>query len=716
MSDDLTLDQNDEDRVPDQATGIPVLNGFRLETRLGAGTFGEVWSGLQLGSGQQVAVKVLHDRMLDVAPLRREVERLREVSQHPNIVSLLDARLDESPRFLVMPRLQGSLEDHRGASVEQIAEWLVQAAEALSYCHGKGILHCDLKPANFLLDNDGRVNLCDFGQAMRTDEEETTLGSLGYMAPEHLAWALERVGAPDVSWDLYGLGATAYVLLCKRLPRLQVETLSSAGTTRERLELCRRMMAQEPLVPIRKANSKVDRDLAAIVEKCLSLAAADRPSTAAAVLDDLRRRSARQPVHCRRPWSQLYLSKRWVQRNRVFSATIVVLVSAGFLAARAVTNPHLPQSPAQPPLTFEPGLTKSERERLGRFYSNRAPLERDVVFNLKSLYDTRTIPQSALEFRKRADLSCLRQARVGEVKDVPMEEPPWADNTYDAGMWDLCWLCHERRYGEALQRYLDMLFMVRTWFNGEYTFARQAEVIGFWRLVRNRLLRTPSRDLQACLAGLEKLRCYQITPDVMRNFALTPEFDNYVSDGIVTILATDGQGWYNSWLAQLSRRDYDGLRRVTVDVSRVQLAEAAAYLHPTQSAVWEALREPAERFYIQAITAAYWEMRFDGLRFEVAAELYRRKHGKAVTSLEQLVPVYLPEVPLDRISGKPMVFGSDASPSIISRLPWREGRNSRSSDPYYDVGTTMIDPDAVIMEIYVAPDASGSQPLFTDTD
>lgn len=62
-----------------------------------------------------------------------------------------------------------------------------QMAQALDYMHGKGVLHCNLKPSNVLLDDQGQVRLVDFGQARSLGDQGNSFGTLGYMAPEQAA-------------------------------------------------------------------------------------------------------------------------------------------------------------------------------------------------------------------------------------------------------------------------------------------------------------------------------------------------------------------------------------------------------------------------------------------------------------------------------------------------------------------------------------------------
>jgi serine/threonine-protein kinase len=105
--------------------------------------------------------------------------------------------------------------------VERGAEVVAELAEALSYAHGQGVVHRDVKPANIRLDNQGAVYLMDFGIAYRPDSGEvplppgTLLGTPAYVAPEQAQGGQTNVLPAS---DQYSLGAVFYELLCGHPP------------------------------------------------------------------------------------------------------------------------------------------------------------------------------------------------------------------------------------------------------------------------------------------------------------------------------------------------------------------------------------------------------------------------------------------------------------------------------------------------------------------
>lgn len=319
----------------------PKLPGYTLHGRLGAGTFGEAWAGVQLSTGQKVAVKIFsRHQAMDWNLFRAEVQRLMEVAEHPNVVTLLDANLENTPPFFVMPLLGGSLADNDlSPAVSQVAEWLEQICHGLGYIHSRGILHGDLKPANLLLDGEGRVRLADFGQSFATQAGGYNLGTLGYMPPEQILRALDQGEAlPDPRWDIYALGATAYRLLAGVVPRMEMRTRTnvSTATVRERLQYAFEV-SQAPLQPLRLLAPQIDRELAAIIEGCLEPLPHFRYADTEAVLEDLARRRQGLPLNVRRPWTAAYHVGLILRRNPVpvavgllFSLLLLGTISLGW--------------------------------------------------------------------------------------------------------------------------------------------------------------------------------------------------------------------------------------------------------------------------------------------------------------------------------------------------------------------------------------------------
>ena len=322
--DDFTATQSQKQRLDAQvlsAEGAPQIAGYQLEDLKGRGSFGEVWSARQLSSGQKVAVKIFRARAgASWTYFGAEVERHSLVAEHPNIVTLLDADLECDPPYFVMNLYPGSLADHSRAPVKAVVRWLEQIARALRHTHQRGLLHCDLKPSNVLLDVEEQAQLADFGQAVLRSQETRSLGSLGFMAPEQA----ESGAVPDVRWDVYALGATAYFLLSGQRPRLSDERIRST-TPGDLLADYRGHLG--PLAPL-----TIDADLWQLLESCLQLDPARRPEGMGEVIDDLERRRKRRPLLCRRPWSSAYLARRFVQRNAlsvIFSAILVGVLLTG---------------------------------------------------------------------------------------------------------------------------------------------------------------------------------------------------------------------------------------------------------------------------------------------------------------------------------------------------------------------------------------------------
>jgi WD40 repeat protein len=353
-----------------EPVSTPAIPGYRFEVLLGTGSFGQVWAARQMRTGLEVAVKIFtRPAGLDWDYLRQEVSRLTRVAEHPHVVSLLDAGLDQSPPFFVMRRYGGSLTDwrreHPDAPLKPILQWWKEVGEALAYTHSKGLLHCDLKPSNILLDAEQRAILGDFGQSVARGTGGTHFGSLGYMAPEQAGQLEEGFGTPDVRWDIYALGATVYFLLCGQLPRLSNDTLQEIGSlvgTAEKLSRYRFELAQRPLVPVRKLRPDLDAELAHLLEACVALNPAHRPQSASDLLLDLERCRQGQPLFCRRPWSAGYRARRFLARNLLPVALTAVIAG---VTVFSVGERWVEQTALQAQGDFEKGMRDLNDGRAG---------------------------------------------------------------------------------------------------------------------------------------------------------------------------------------------------------------------------------------------------------------------------------------------------------------------------------------------------------------
>ena len=207
----------------------------------------------------------------------------------------------------------------RGTYFDSIA-WLgMQIATGLSAAHTKGILHLDVKPSNILIDSTGCPKLLDFNLAQHCDDwVDRVGGTLAYMAPEQLAAfaAPDDAPRPDVRADIYSLGVTLYELLTGLHP---LEPLPDNQAPKQAAAALQTLQSQGH-VAIRSVNPRLDRGLAAIVERCLEIDPDRRWQTAAELAAALKGHLAPQ----RR-------GQRWVHRHPGIAAAVVSTV-LGFVS------------------------------------------------------------------------------------------------------------------------------------------------------------------------------------------------------------------------------------------------------------------------------------------------------------------------------------------------------------------------------------------------
>lgn len=177
--------------------------------------------------------------------------------------------------------------------VTEAVELFRETVIGISHAHRRGVLHCDLKPANILLDQDQRPRLADFGQSRLSHEQRPSLGTLFYMAPEQA----DMEAIPDAGWDVYALGALLYCMLTGAPPYRETHALShndSQASLEEKLRQYRELILHAPRPTSHHEVPGVDRSLGEIIERCLDPIPEHRFRNAQSILDALDSRSLRK--------------------------------------------------------------------------------------------------------------------------------------------------------------------------------------------------------------------------------------------------------------------------------------------------------------------------------------------------------------------------------------------------------------------------------------
>lgn len=255
------------------APEVRVLDGrYRLIERIDAGGAGEVWRARDLRLERDVAVKIL-GRDADESFRERFAQEARRAAAiaHPNVVTVFDEGRDGEDAYMVMEHVRGkTLRDmvaERGPLPgHETARIVAQVAAALDAAHAAGVVHCDVKPANVICDDQGRAKLADFGiaRAARGTAEHELIGTPRYIAPERIEGR-----APSAQSDVYSLALVAYELLAGRPAYAELET-------EDLLRL--RLQGRPP--SLRTARVGVPAEADRVIAKALSRDPSDRYASA----------------------------------------------------------------------------------------------------------------------------------------------------------------------------------------------------------------------------------------------------------------------------------------------------------------------------------------------------------------------------------------------------------------------------------------------------
>lgn len=248
---------------------------YVVRQMIGSGRMGKVYRAWQRSLEREVAIKFLRKSFLnDADAIERFICEARIVAQlrHPNILAVHGlGRTPYGGYFMVLDLVHGpdlaTLAAQQAIDVNQAIGWMATAADALAHAHQRGIIHCDLKPANLLLDQDGRLLVADFGLARNWTTARTlpheVAGTAPFMAPEQIEPAFGSIGP----WtDVYALGAVLYTLLAGR-PPYEGRTVA---------DILAHIVAARMPPGVDKLRPDVPREVADLCLRCLQKDAASR--------------------------------------------------------------------------------------------------------------------------------------------------------------------------------------------------------------------------------------------------------------------------------------------------------------------------------------------------------------------------------------------------------------------------------------------------------
>ena len=210
--------------------GGHLVGRYRILRFLGAGAMGEVYLAEDPQIDRRLAIKTVRlvGRPQEIEDRKRRLLREARAAGrllHPNIVTLFDAGEAEGLLFLAFEFVEGTdlaarLDpEQQRLSLRQVLRVVRQAAEALDYAHGQGIVHRDIKPSNILLDLAGRAKVADFGIAkMAGQSTELTMAGSVIGSPQYLSPEQIRGEDLDGRSDIFSLGVVLYEMLSGRRP------------------------------------------------------------------------------------------------------------------------------------------------------------------------------------------------------------------------------------------------------------------------------------------------------------------------------------------------------------------------------------------------------------------------------------------------------------------------------------------------------------------
>ncbi len=339
------------------------LLGFVLLDELGRGACARVYLAIQIDIGERLVVlklspnhaaetealgRLIHPNIVPIHSVARDEERGLSVLCMPylGLATLFDVvssnqtdnRVPE--RTTKLRELLAESESRYPAPtrnavrfperyVDFVAEIAEQMAAALEYTHAQGFCHFDIKPTNVLLGSDGVVRLIDFNLAAASSRQQSAGGTVPYMSPEQLRrhlkpGSLAEEGPPS---DIFSLGVVLYELLTGRYPFREFPAGEDRRSAAADLLKCQ----PQARLSLRELNPAVDHSLESLVQRCLRIDPAARPTA----------RELRAQLAKLRSWRQRTL--RWLRHRRrqiQWAAMVIAAIVAGSATWMATRTPQ----------------------------------------------------------------------------------------------------------------------------------------------------------------------------------------------------------------------------------------------------------------------------------------------------------------------------------------------------------------------------------------
>jgi serine/threonine-protein kinase len=252
-------------------------NRYRVLAQIAGGGMAVVYKAHDTVLNRVVAVKVLRDSFAQDVDFRARFQHEAQAAAnlgHPNIVTVYDYGQDGAQSYIVMEYVEGRdlktvIRSEAPLLLDRALDLMIQACAALGAAHRAGLVHCDVKPQNVLVTNDGRVKVTDFGIARAMSASvpqnvETVWGTPHYFSPEQAAGE-----PPTPASDVYSLGVVLYEMLAGRVP------FDADNHT----DLAMQHLRDEP-PPLTALNPGIPIQIEQIINKAMSKEAPNRYRTA----------------------------------------------------------------------------------------------------------------------------------------------------------------------------------------------------------------------------------------------------------------------------------------------------------------------------------------------------------------------------------------------------------------------------------------------------